>query len=119
MPLPAEWYVKIKGRRVLLYRIEKAELLFEGQLALSRLETVMKGFAGKSDVALWILNDTYLEQVVALMTDREKCLYSEMCDETGMNIGTFFMVYVRRALRGRRISFDISAPLILFILRKI
>ena len=30
-----------------------------------------------------------------------------------MNIGTFFMVYVRRALRGRRIPFDISAPLIL------
>ena len=80
MPLPAEWYVKIKGRRVLLYRIENAEVLFEGKLALSRLETVMKSFAGKSDFALWILNDTYLEQVVALMTDREKCLYGEMRD---------------------------------------
>ena len=79
-PLPTEWNVKIKGRRVLLYRIEKAELLFKGKFALSHLGTVMKGFAGKSDVALWILNDMYLEQVVALMTDREKCLYSEMRD---------------------------------------
>ena len=34
----------------------------------------------------------------------------EMCSEMGMNITTFFMVYAKRALRDRRIPFDITAP---------
>lgn len=35
----------------------------------------------------------------------------EMCSEMGMNITTFFMVYAKRALRDRRIPFDITAPI--------
>lgn len=34
----------------------------------------------------------------------------EMCDEMGMNITTFFMVYAKKVLRDRRIPFDIAAP---------
>ena len=33
----------------------------------------------------------------------------EMCSEMGMNLTTFFMVYAKRALRDRRIPFDITA----------
>ena len=32
-----------------------------------------------------------------------------MCDEMGMNLTTFFMIYAKRALRERRIPFDITA----------
>ena len=35
----------------------------------------------------------------------------EMCDEMGMNITTFFMIYAKKALRDRRIPFDIVAPI--------
>lgn len=35
----------------------------------------------------------------------------EMCSEMGMNLTTFFMVYAKRALRDRRIPFDITAPI--------
>lgn len=35
----------------------------------------------------------------------------EMCDEMGMNLTTFFMIYAKRALRDRRIPFDIEAPI--------
>lgn len=34
----------------------------------------------------------------------------EMCDEMGMNLTTFFMIYAKKALRDRRIPFDIVAP---------
>lgn len=34
----------------------------------------------------------------------------EMCEEMGMNLTTFFMIYAKRALRERRIPFDIVAP---------
>lgn len=34
----------------------------------------------------------------------------EMCEEMGMNLTTFFMIYAKRALRERRIPFDITAP---------
>lgn len=33
-----------------------------------------------------------------------------MCDEMGMNITTFFMIYAKRALRDRKIPFEIVAP---------
>lgn len=33
----------------------------------------------------------------------------QMCDEMGMNITTFFMIYAKRALRDRRIPFPIEA----------
>ena len=32
-----------------------------------------------------------------------------MCDEMGMNITTFFMIYAKRALRDRRIPFAVEA----------
>lgn len=33
-----------------------------------------------------------------------------MCDEMGMNLTTFFMIYAKKVLRDRRIPFDIAAP---------
>jgi len=45
-----------------------------------------------------------------LEEDMKKQL-DDMCDEMGMNITTFFMIYAKRALRDRRIPFDIVAPL--------
>lgn len=46
--------------------------------------------------------------------DETKKRLDEMCDEMGMNLTTFFMIYAKKALRDRRIPFDISAPLDLF-----
>ena len=34
----------------------------------------------------------------------------EMCAEMGMNLSTFYMIYTKRALRDRKIPFDIEAP---------
>lgn len=34
-----------------------------------------------------------------------------MCDEMGMNLTTFFMIYAKKALRDRRIPFEVTAPL--------
>ena len=34
----------------------------------------------------------------------------EMCDEMGMNLTTFFMIYAKKALRDRKIPFEITAP---------
>lgn len=34
----------------------------------------------------------------------------DMCDEMGMNLTTFFMIYAKKVLRDRRIPFDIVAP---------
>lgn len=42
--------------------------------------------------------------------DSMKQELDEMCSEMGMNITTFFMVYAKRALRDRRIPFEITAP---------
>ena len=33
-----------------------------------------------------------------------------MCDEMGMNLTTFFMIYARKVLRDRKIPFEIEAP---------
>ena len=33
-----------------------------------------------------------------------------MCDEMGMNLTTFFMIYAKKALRDRKIPFEIEAP---------
>ncbi len=43
--------------------------------------------------------------------DEMKRQLDEMCDEMGMNLTTFFMIYAKRALRDRRIPFEVSAPL--------
>ncbi len=34
----------------------------------------------------------------------------EMCEEMGMNLTTFFMIYAKKVLRDRKIPFEISAP---------
>lgn len=44
------------------------------------------------------------------LDDEMKKELDEMCDEMGMNITTFFMIYAKKALRDRRIPFDIVAP---------
>lgn len=45
------------------------------------------------------------------LDDEMKKQLDEMCDEMGMNITTFFMIYAKKALRDRRIPFEITAPL--------
>ena len=47
---------------------------------------------------------------VSLRFDNEtKKNLDQMCDEMGMNITTFFMIYARTALRERRIPFEVRA----------
>ena len=46
--------------------------------------------------------------------DKMKKELDKMCDEMGMNITTFFMIYAKRALRDRKIPFEVSAPEDLF-----
>lgn len=43
--------------------------------------------------------------------DMMKKELDEMVDEMGMNLTTFFMIYAKRALRDRRIPFEIEAPI--------
>lgn len=45
------------------------------------------------------------------LDDQMKKELDEMCDEMGMNITTFFMIYAKKALRDRRIPFEIAAPI--------
>ena len=50
--------------------------------------------------------------IVSLRFDVEmKRQLDEMCDEMGMNLTTFFMIYAKKALRDRRIPFEVTAPL--------
>ncbi len=35
----------------------------------------------------------------------------EMCDSMGMNLTTFFMIYAKKALRDRKIPFELTAPI--------
>ena len=42
--------------------------------------------------------------------DEMKKQLDEMCDEMGMNLSTFFMIYAKKALRDRCIPFEITAP---------
>lgn len=41
--------------------------------------------------------------------DEMKKQLDEMCDEMGMNLTTFFMIYAKKALRDRRIPFEVTA----------
>ena len=45
---------------------------------------------------------------IRLDDDMKKQL-GAMCDDMGMNITTFFMIYAKKALRDRRIPFEITA----------
>ena len=42
--------------------------------------------------------------------DSMKKELDDMCEAMGMNITTFFMIYAKKALRDRKIPFDITAP---------
>ena len=44
------------------------------------------------------------------MDDETKKELDEMCEAMGMNISTFYMIYTKKALRDRRIPFEIEAP---------
>ena len=44
------------------------------------------------------------------MDDQMKKELDEMCEAMGMNISTFYMIYTKKALRDRKIPFDIEAP---------
>lgn len=44
------------------------------------------------------------------LDDDMKQQLDAMCDDMGMNLTTFFMIYAKKALRDRRIPFDITAP---------
>ncbi len=46
---------------------------------------------------------------IRLDDDMKKELDS-MCSEMGMNITTFFMIYAKKALRDRKIPFEVAAP---------
>ena len=46
--------------------------------------------------------------------DEMKQQLDEMCDEMGMNLTTYFMIYAKKALRDRRIPFEVTAPPDLF-----
>ena len=48
------------------------------------------------------------------MDDKMKKELDDMCEAMGMNITTFFMIYAKRALRDRKIPFEIVAPKELF-----
>ena len=52
----------------------------------------------------------YMITVSLRFEDEMKKQLDEMCDEMGMNLTTFFMIYAKRALRDRKIPFDIVAP---------
>jgi DNA-damage-inducible protein J len=43
--------------------------------------------------------------------DQMKKELDVMCDEMGMNLTTFFTIYAKKALRDRKIPFDIEAPI--------
>ncbi len=45
------------------------------------------------------------------LDDEMKKQLDEMCDEMGMNLTTFFMIYAKKALRDRCIPFEVAAPL--------
>ena len=42
--------------------------------------------------------------------DKMKKELDELCDELGMNLTTFFTIYAKKALRERKIPFEVSAP---------
>lgn len=48
--------------------------------------------------------------VTVRLEDKDKRELDEMCSEMGMSISTFFAIYAKKAIRERRIPFEISAP---------
>lgn len=44
------------------------------------------------------------------LDDQMKADLDAMCNEMGINLTTFFMIYAKKALRDRRIPFAVEAP---------
>ena len=44
------------------------------------------------------------------LEDKDKEELDKMCAEMGMSVATFFVIYAKRALRERRIPFEVNAP---------
>lgn len=49
--------------------------------------------------------------ITVRLDDKDKNDLEEMCAEMGMSMATFFTIYAKRALRERRIPFEINAPI--------
>ncbi|MGN0483817.1 MAG: type II toxin-antitoxin system RelB/DinJ family antitoxin [Lachnospiraceae bacterium] len=45
------------------------------------------------------------------MDDDMKRELDAMCEEMGMNISTFYMIYTKKVLRDHKIPFEIEAPM--------
>lgn len=45
------------------------------------------------------------------LDDKIKKELDEICEEMGMNLTTFFMIYAKKVLRDRTIPFEITAPI--------
>lgn len=43
--------------------------------------------------------------------DKTKKELDELCEELGMNLTTFFTIYAKKALRERKIPFEVSAKI--------
>lgn len=82
----------------------------------------MQSAAYQQQIACFLLDFAFLldiiETEVSKMTaisirleDKDKQALDEMCAEMGMSVSTFFTIYAKRALRERRIPFEINAPL--------
>ena len=52
----------------------------------------------------------YMTTVTLRFDDDMKKELDKMVDDMGMNITTFFMIYAKRALRDRKIPFEVTAP---------
>ena len=48
--------------------------------------------------------------VTVRLEDQDKRELDEMCSEMGMSISTFFAIYAKKAIRERRIPFEVDAP---------
>ncbi len=45
------------------------------------------------------------------LDDQDKVALEEMCNDMGMNLSTFYMLYTKKVLRDRKIPFVIEAPI--------
>lgn len=48
--------------------------------------------------------------ITVRLEETDKRELEAMCAEMGMSLSTFFMVYAKKALRERRIPFELDAP---------
>lgn len=48
--------------------------------------------------------------VTVRLEDQDKRALDELCAEMGMSVSTFFAIYAKKAIRERRIPFEINAP---------